>query len=1079
MKHRFSKNLFLQAITYDFNFSLSLLFPMKKTLLSFIAMLLSLQLALAQRQVTGTVTAEGSKEPLIGATVMVKETKSGTLTDVDGKFSISAPENATTLVISYIGFTSTEVSIVGKDKVEISLAEGKELSEVVVVGYTSSKKEDLTGAIAVVDLEPIKNISSGNPMQALQGRVPGLYIEKTGSPNGANSRILIRGANTLGNTDPLYIIDGVPTKRPEVMQTMPPGSIESIQVLKDASASSIYGSRASNGVVIITTKNGANSNGKLNIDFNSSISGQSEKYQRFTMLNAVDRGKALWQASVNDGVNPEDGYGSIYNFDWNKNFANPVLNGVSVKPLVGGNANMPVGDTDWQDVMYKTGVVTNNELVLSGGTKTSSLSIALGHYHNTGMLRFTKYDRLSGRINAQTSAFNNRLKIGSNIMLSSSNETLAASDIGGALTPGLAVTLTPTIPVYAADGTYGGAIGAGYSDRNNPLHMQDINRWDNAHRMTIFGNVFAEIEPLKNLFLRTSLGVDNASYKFKNIEQAFDEGSFGRTNNSLTIDQNQFLSLTFTNTARYDLDLGKSKLKFLAGIEAIRNTIDFQTSKKEDFAVQNEDYFVLSAGTGNTSVVGTGSGNRLLSQFGRVDYNLSDKYLAAVTIRRDGSSRFGADNRYGIFPAASFGWRIDQENFMKNVKAVSNLKLRLGLGRVGNQEIGDLARFGLYDTRYGARASNFNDGTGHNGFFDQFWNIGTAYDLNGANTGILPSGFVSTQAENPRLKWETTDEVNVGVDFGFLNGSIQGSLDVFSRQTSDILIKPPVASAVGEGQLRTLNGATKTNKGFELSVGYFSKPKGDFTYNIMGGIARFRDKITELPEEVRSAYAGNAISTIIGHSQFDLFGYKTNGLFQSQSEVDAAPRQVGAAPGRIRYVDTNSDGEINDLDRVFFGTTLPAFEYNLKLEVYYKNFDLAVFGSGIAGRKGFDIYTFYNNFIRGRENVGPGVFNAWTPANSGSTIPALSLSDVNNETRTSDYFNVNTSYFKLRNIQLGYNLSSESIQKIGLSRLRLFAMIDNLFLVKSGGFIGPDPERTDINAIPIPRSFTFGLNVSF
>jgi TonB-linked SusC/RagA family outer membrane protein len=1052
---------------------------MKKTLLSFIAMLLSLQLALAQRQVTGTVTAEGSKEPLIGATVMVKETKSGTLTDVDGKFSIQAPENATTLVISYIGFSPKEVSIAGKDKVDISLSEGKELSEVVVVGYTSSKKEDLTGSIAVVDLEPIKNISSGNPMQALQGRVPGLYIEKTGSPNGANSRILIRGANTLGNTDPLYIIDGVPTKRPEVMQTMPPGSIESIQVLKDASASSIYGSRASNGVVIITTKNGANSNGKLNIDFNTSISAQSEKYQRFTMLNAVDRGKALWQASVNDGVNPEDGYGAIYNFDWNKNFANPVLNGVSLKPFVGGNPNMPAGDTDWQDVMYKTGIVTNNELVLSGGTKTSSLSIALGHYHNTGMLRFTNYDRLSGRINAQTSAFNNRLKIGSNIMLSSSNETLAATDIGGAPTPGLAVTLTPTIPVYAADGTYGGAIGAGYSDRNNPLHMQDINKWDNTHRMTIFGNVFAEIEPVKNLFLRTSLGVDNASYRFKNIEQAFEEGSFGRTNNSLTIDQNKFLSLTFSNTARYDLDLGKSKFKFLAGIEAIRNTIDFQISKKEGFAVQNEEYFVLSAGTGNTSVVGTGSGNRLLSQFGRVDYNLSDKYLAAVTIRRDGSSRFGADNRYGIFPAASFGWRIDQENFMKSVTAVSNLKLRLGVGRVGNQEIGDLARFGLYDTRYGARASNFNDGTGHQPFFDQFWNIGTAYDLNGANTGNLPSGFVSTQAENPRLKWETTDEVNVGVDFGFLNGSIQGSLDVFSRQTSDILIKPPVASAVGEGQLRTLNGATKTNNGFELSVGYFSKPKGDFTYNIMGGIARFRDKITELPEEVRSAYAGNAITSIIGHSQFDLFGYKTDGLFQNQSEVDAAPRQVGAAPGRIRYVDTNNDGEINDLDRVFFGTTLPAFEYNVKLEVYYKNFDLSVFGSGIAGRKGFDIYTFYNNFIRGRENVGPGVFDAWTPTNTGSTIPALSLSDVNNETRTSDYFNVNTSYFKLRNIQLGYNLPAEAIQKIGLSRFRMFAMIDNLFLVKPAGFSGPDPERTDINAIPIPQSFTFGLNVSF
>ncbi|GHB83623.1 SusC/RagA family TonB-linked outer membrane protein [Persicitalea jodogahamensis] len=1042
-------------------------------------MLITLPLVLAQRQLTGTVLAEDSKEPLIGATVVAKATDAGTTTDVEGKFSLSIPENATALVISYIGYTSKEVPIAGKSTVEVSLVPGSELGELIVVGYTSSKKEDLTGSVAVVDLEPIKNISSGNPMQALQGRVPGLYIEKTGSPSGANSRILIRGANTLGNTDPLYIIDGVPTKRPEVMQTMPPGSIESIQVLKDASASSIYGSRASNGVVIITTKNGSNSNGKLNIDFNSSISAQSEKYQRFTMLNAVDRGKALWQASVNDGVNPEDGYGAIYGFDWNKDFTNPVLNGVTVKPLVGGDPNMPVGDTDWQDVMYKTGVATSNELILSGGTKNSSLSIALGHYHNTGMLRYTKYDRLSGRINARTSAFSNRLNIGSNIMLSSSNETLAATDIGGAPTPGLAVTLVPTIPVYAADGTYGGAIGSGYSDRNNPLHMQDINKWDNTNRMTIFGNVFAEIEPVKNLFLRTSVGVDNARYSFKNIEQSFEEGSFGRTSNSLTIDQNKLISLTFTNTARYNLNLGRSSFKFLAGVEAIKNTFDVQIARKEGFAVQSEDYFVLSAGTGNTSVVGTGSGNRLLSQFGRVDYNFSDKYLAALTIRRDGSSRFGADNRYGIFPAASFGWRIDQEDFMRDVNAISSLKLRLGLGRVGNQEIGDLARFGLYDTRYGARASNFNDGTGHQPFFDQFWNIGTAYDLDGANTGNLPSGFVSTQAENPRLKWETTDEINVGADFGFLDGTIQGSLDIFSRVTSDILIKPPVASAVGEGQLRSLNGATKTNKGFELSVGYFAKPKGDFTYNIMAGIARFRDKITELPEEVRSAYAGNAITSIIGHSQFDLFGYKTDGLFQTQSEVDAAPRQVGAAPGRIRYVDTNNDGEINDLDRVFYGTTLPALEYNIKFEAYYKAFDFSLFGSGIAGRNGFDIYTFYNNFVRGRENVGPGVFDAWTPNNTGSTIPALSLSDVNNETRPSDYFNVNTSYFKLRNIQLGYSLSPNFVQKIGLSRFRLFAMVDNLFLVKSASFAGPDPERTDINAIPVPRSFTFGLNVSF
>ncbi|MFD1820592.1 TonB-linked outer membrane protein, SusC/RagA family [Pseudarcicella hirudinis] len=1051
---------------------------MKNYLLTIAALFLTVQLALAQqRTITGRVLGEESNEALIGANILIKGTTRGTTTNAEGKFSLSVPENATTLMVSYIGYASKEVSITGMSVVNISLVPGKELNEVVVVGYTSSRKEDLTGAVAIVDLAPIKNISSGNPMQALQGRVPGLYIEKSGSPNGTNSRILIRGANTLGNTDPLYIIDGVPTKRPEVLQGINPNSIQSIQVLKDASAASIYGSRASNGVIIVTTKNGTNTNGKINIDFNSSISFQSEKYQRFKMLNAVDRGKALWQASVNDGVNPEDGYGALYTFDWNKNLKNPVLNGVTVNPYVGGNTNMPAGDTDWQEAMYKMGVVTNNELTITGGTKNSSLQINLGYFKNTGMLKYTNYDKISGRINALTSTFNNSVKIGANIQIASSNETLAASDIGGALTPGLAITLAPTIPIYAKDGSYGGAIGSGYSDRNNPLHMQDINKWDNTNRLTMFGNVFIEIEPVKNLFFKSSVGADNASYLFKNIEQSFSEGSFGRTNNSLTLDQNKNLSLTWSNTVRYNLEIGRSQFKFLAGVEAIKNDFNYQVAKKEGFALQTEDYFVLSAGTGNTSVTGSASGSRLLSQFGRIDYGFSDKYLAAVTIRRDGSSRFGEDNRYGIFPAASVGWRIDKEDFFKDVKVVSNLKARVGVGRVGNQEIGDLARYGLYDTRYGTRASQVPDG--HNGFFDQFWNIGTAYDLNGANTGNLPSGFVSTQAENTKLKWETTDEVNAGIDFGFFDGSLVGSFDYFTRTTSDILIKPPVASAVGEGQLKYVNGATKVNNGFELSLGYYGKPKGDLTYSVFANFSRFRDKITELPEEVRSAYAGNAINTIIGHSQFDLFGYKTNGLFQSQAEVDAAPKQVGAAPGRIRYVDTNNDGVINDDDRVFFGTSLPALEYSLTINLGYKNFDLSVFGSGIAGRTGFDSYTFYNNFIRGRENVGPGVFDAWTPTHTNTRVPALSLSDGNNETRPSDYFNVNTSYFKLRNVQLGYTFSKDLIKKIAMERLRVYVMAENLFLIKSSQFIGPDPERTDVNAIPIPRTLTFGVNVSF
>ncbi|GAA4466497.1 TonB-dependent receptor [Nibrella saemangeumensis] len=1050
---------------------------MKSCLFTLAALLLTLQLALAQRVLTGSVTDAKTSEPLPGANIIVPGTTTGTATDAKGVFTLSVPASATSVQVSYIGYATQQVSIVGRNSIEVALADGGQLSEVVVVGYTTSRKEDLTGAVAVVDLAPIRNVSPGNPMQALQGRVPGLYIEKTGTPSGANSRILIRGANTLGNTDPLYIIDGVPTKRPEVFQGLNPNSIESVQVLKDASAASIYGSRASNGVIIVTTKNGSNTNGKLTIDFNSSIAAQSEKYARFKMLNAIDRGKALWQASVNDGVNPEDGYGALYAFDWNKDFKNPKLNGVTVKPLMGGNANMPTGDTDWQDVMYKTGIVTNNELTISGGTKTSSLQVNLGYYKNNGMLRYTGADKLSGRINALTNAFNNRLKIGANIQVASLNETPVSTDIGGAPTPGLAVTLAPTIPVYAKDGTWGGAIGAGYSDRNNPLHMQYINRWDNANRFTLFGNVFVEAEPIKNLFIRSSLGADNANYYYKNIEQSFEEGSFGRSNNNLTIDQNRYLSITWSNTARYNLNLGESHFNFLVGVEAIKNDFRSQTARKEGFAVQTEDYFVLNAGTGNTNVTGTGSGNRLLSQFARIDYGFNDRYLVALTVRRDGSSRFGSENAYGIFPAASVGWRLDKEAFFQGIKAISNLKLRAGIGRVGNQEIGDLARFGLYDTRYGARQSQF--GNGHNGFFDQFYNVGTAYDLNGANTGNLPSGFVSIQGANPNLRWETTDELNLGVDFGFLNGSFQGSLDYFTRKTTDILITPPIASAVGEGQLKAVNGASKSNQGFEFSLGYYAKPKGDFTYSLITEISRFRDRITQLPEEVRAAYPGNAINSILGHSQFDIFGYKTAGLFQSQSEVDAAPKQVGAGPGRIRYVDTNNDGQINDDDRVWIGTTLPAFEYNIRVDAYYKNFDFSLFGSGIAGRTGFDSYTFYNNFIRGRDNVGPGVFNAWSATNTSSRIPALSLSDVNGETRTSDYFFVNTGYWKLRNIQLGYTLNSTLVEKVRLQRLRLFVMADNLFLLKGNSFQGPDPERTDINAIPIPRTYTAGINVSF
>lgn len=1042
-----------------------------RTLSCLIFLLLFAGISNAQlKRISGSVISKSSGKPLPGVTV--RSGKSITATDGSGTYSLEAAASDS-IHFTYVGMKNVSILVSQLSDQAISMEESQQsIGEVVVVGYTSQRKRDVTGAVAVVDLSPVKNTSSGNTMQALQGRVAGLYIEKDGSPNGSNGRILIRGANTLGNNDPLYIIDGVPTTRPEVFQNMDPANIASVQVLKDASASSIYGSRASNGVVIVTTKNGSNTSGKVAFQLNSSVAAQSEKSSRLTMLDAVGRGRALWLASVNDKQDPAAGYGEIYNFDWNHDFNNPVLNSVTVQPFVGGDQNTPAGNTDWQSVMYKTGIVTNNSLTVSAGNRSSSLEMNVSHFKNSGMLRFTGYERLAGSINAVTRAFNDKLTLGLNVRLANSNETLTALDLGGAPTTSLAVTLAPTIPVYQKDGkTYAGELGAGYSDRNNPLHMQDLAKWNNANRVSTFGNAYLEIQPVKNLVLRSSLGIDNASYENKIIAPTFTEGALSRTVNFLSFDRNHYRSITWSNTARYNWNVdAKNNIKVLLGTEFIKTDLDFNFTKKEGFALQTEDYFTLNAGTGNTTASGGSTGNRLFSQFARIDYNYGDKYLAAFTIRRDGSSRFGSNNRYGVFPAASVGWRIDREAFMENSKLFSELKLRAGIGRVGNQQIGDLARFILFMPRYGTSQNDLTPG-----FWEAYMNIGTAYSLSGANTGSLPSGFVQTQADNPDLKWETTDEVNVGFDYSLLKDRIFGSFDFFSRKTTGILIIPPVASALGEGQSKAVNGASKTNRGWEFVLGYRGEPIGKLNYTIQTNFAHFRDKITELPENVRPAYPGNLVSTIIGHSQFDIFGYKTNGLFQSQADVDNAPAQIGAAPGRIRYVDINGDKVIDDLDRTWIGTTLPALEYGVRIDLNYEKFDLSLFGSGVAGRKGFDVYTRYNNLMQARENVGPGILNSWSLQNTGSKIPAATLQDNNNESRTSDYFIVNTSYFKFRNVQLGYTIAPGKI----FSRLRFFAMAENLFWIKSKQYLGPDPERIDLGPVPIPKTFTFGINASF
>ncbi|MBP0902637.1 SusC/RagA family TonB-linked outer membrane protein [Mariniflexile gromovii] len=1048
----------------------------------FLLTLFALLSIVVQAQISGTVTDKAGGMPLPGVSIIVSGTTQGTATDFDGNYTLENVSGNATLVISYIGYKTQEIQVNNRTLINVALAEdAAQLDEIVVTGYSRERKVDVTGAITVVELGPTEGVSmsSGSAIQGLQGRVPGVFIEKSGDPTGASSNILIRGATTLGNNDPLFVIDGVPTVRQDVFSSINPSTIESVQVLKDASASSLYGARAGNGVIIVTTKNSAKAAGgeKFKVSINSNISVLSEKKQRYDMLNAQQRGEVLWRASVNDNSDPNSGYGEIYNFDWNGDFNNPVLNSVTVQPFVGGDTNVPVGDTDWQDETYQTGYVYNNEISVSGGTDNSFHLLNLGHLRNTGILKNTGYERISAKLNSNFNLFDNRLRVGVNTQMFTSDETLASPDVGSAPTPGLAISLAPTLPVYDADGNFAGPLGSGYSDRNNPVLMQYINRWDNTDRTTIFGNIWGEFDIIENLTFRTSLGLDYNDYHRKDIETKVSNGFITRSNNRLIHDTSKFTSLVFTNTLNYQLDINdKHKIGVLLGTESIQDDFQSVSAQADGFAVETESFFQLDAATGARTNSGSSTGSRLLSQFGKINYGYEDRYLASFTLRRDGSSRFGPDNRYGVFPAATVGWRISNEEFWKDNDIVNSLKFRAGYGEVGNQTIGDVARFGLFESRYGA---NQLQATGDTFFFNTFYNVGTAYDLNGNNTGNLPSGFVSIQAANSGLKWETTKEINLGIDFTLLNNNIVGSFDYFTRETSDILTIPPIASAIGEGQLRTLNGATTEVRGWELALGYSKTFDNGLSLTVATNFGSFKDEITELPAEVVSAFPGTVDNSIIGHSQFSIFGYKSDGLFQSQADVDSSPTQVPAGrPGGIKFKDLDGNGSVGVEDRDFLGTTLPDLEYGIRIDLAYKNFDMSLFGSGVTGRIGQDPYIFWNNFVQGRENAGLGVLDAWTPTNTDSNIPSLTL--ANNDNRISDYLFRNNSYFKLRNLQLGYSLPEDLIENwAGMSSCRIYFQGENLFWFTPSDYIGADPERTDVNRIPVPTTLSLGLNINF
>lgn len=1033
---------------------------LKRALLSF-SLLLSSTLLYAQAEISGTVV-DPTGETVIGATVMEKGTSNGTVTDFDGNFKLKV-EAGKTLVISYIGFLTQEVA--AADGMTVTLQDDAlALEEVVVTGYTTQRKADLTGAVSVVSVNELAKQNENNPMKALQGRVPGMNIQADGNLAGA-ATVRIRGIGTLNDNDPLYIIDGVPTKAG--MHELNGNDIESIQVLKDAASASIYGSRAANGVIIITTKKGKD--GKVKVNFDTSVAASFYAHKIETM-NAQQWGRAFWQANVNDGINPNNN-NLGYNFDWtyDKN-GNPLLNGLTMNMFLDDNASVRSADTDWFKEITRTGVVQQYNLSVSNGSEKGSSFFSVGYYDNMGTIKDSKFSRLSARANADYKLFDGKVVIGESFSV---NRTKGTDAPGGILEN--ALEFNSNFPIYAENGEFAQALGA-YSERENPLSLIYNNKDNEYTQWRMFGDAHISVTPFKNFTVRSTLGMDYSQKEQRFFTYPIANGKVKRTDTAAESKQEHWMRWMWNAIATYNIEIGLHRADALVGMEVNRHDFKWNSAKRYELSVLNTDYMWPSAGTGKQLAEGSGEGFSLVSFFGKANYTYADKYMASFTIRRDGSSRFGSNNQYGTFPSVSVGWRLTQENFMKKTNGwLDDLKVRYSWGQTGNQEISNTARYTLY--RAVVSTGLWESGA-----------AGSTYDIKGTNGGlILDNGYVRSQRGNDDIKWETTTQHNIGVDFALLRNEVYGSFDWFHKKTTDILLFMDGIASMGEGASQWINAGEVKNVGWEVSLGYRHKLANGFSWDINGNISRFTNEITKLPETVAAngRFGGNGVKSVVGHPMGAQVGYVADGIFKSQEEIDNHAVQEGAGLGRIRWKDLNGDGKITEADQDWIYNPTPDFTWGLNIYLQYKDFDFTMFWQGVQGVdvdcRGFKSQTDFwanSNINVPYLNKGVRALDAWSPSNPGSDIPALTTADNNNEGRVSSYYIENGSFAKLRTIQLGYNLPKTFTDKIRMDRLRLYISAQNLVTIKSSKFSGVDPENPGFN-YPIPLNLTFGLNVGF
>ncbi|ANQ52752.1 TonB-dependent receptor [Flammeovirga sp. MY04] len=1010
---------------------------LKNFFLLFVAITLSISAYAQERTIQGSITDE-TGGPLPGVNVSIQGTTIGTITDFDGKFRLKITTDDTILSFSSIGYKTVELPVGAQTEINLQMeVDLEELEEVVVIGYGTAKKSDVTGSVSTVKQEELTVIATEDVNKALQGRVPGVQVTNSGNP-ASGSKVRVRGIGTINNSEPLYVVDGFPMQD---ISHIAPQDVESMEVLKDASATAVYGSRGANGVILITTKRGK-ANSKYTYTFNAQA-GVKEASNVIEMANASEYAQLGLEAN---------------------RFAEGTDEFEQLSYVANGNYQ----GTDWQDELLRQGSFQNYNFGINGGSEKNQFNFSTSYVKDEGILKGTDLEKFFVKFN-NNHKLTRWLDFGQNIAYTHANYSLTnLNDIySSPLTQALWVD--PITPVYNPDGSYA---RANWSYNNNPARMAEQEQYKRSFDNRIVGNFSLNAKATKELSFTSNFGVDyrNQSQKMY-LPEYYVSNEEQRMISQLDEHRNIRFDWVWSNYANYTKTFGKHTVGGMVGMEMQYFSYNNMMATGYDVPF-NENMRYLGSAKGSDFFSTSNQGaNALQSYFARANYSFDNKYLLTATFRADGSSKFADGNRWGFFPSFSAGWNIKEEDFIKESDIVSQLKLRAGWGEVGNQS-----------------------SAGNNDYLSTVTN-----NLRYVVNGQVIEGRIPTTLSNPDLRWESSEMTNVGVDMGLFNDQLTFSAEYFIKNTKDMVVPQPVPDYVGANS-PNVNVGTMQNKGFEFAINY-RNVEHEVKWNIGANIAVIQNQVTNLGEtgHIDGGYIdklGFTTRTEEGQEIAYFYGYQTDGIFRSQEELDAHvdgegnPLQPNAGIGDVKFVDANGDGVIDDDDKMNLGSAIPTFTGSFNIGMEYKGFDLNLFFTGSYGNEVANIQKFWIEDSNVQKNQTKNYYdNRFHPVNNpDGTMPRVVSGDPNNNRRFSDRYVEDASYLRLQNVQLGYSFSDNVCKKMHMQRFRVYASVDNLFTLTN--YSGYDPEvpdhygdplaqGIDIGNYPKSRTFSVGLNVTF